>query len=111
MNPVMVTRTVNDRGRRYANQYVWCPGCDDLHAFSTRLEDTPADYQPIWGFDGNMEKPTFDPSLLVDYGNDTTRRCHSFLKQGMWEFLSDSTNHQLRGHHAMVPLPDWMCRK
>ena len=32
--------------------------------------------------------------------------CHSFLRDGVWEFLPDSA-HRLAGqHHPMVPLPD-----
>lgn len=34
--------------------------------------------------------------------------CHSFLKRGKWEFLSDSA-HSLAGKTVdMVPLPDWL---
>lgn len=55
-----------------------------------------------WTFDGNLEAPTFTPSLLV-HGAVTHPRCHSFLKGGTWEFLSDCT-HALKDQK--VPLPD-----
>lgn len=34
--------------------------------------------------------------------------CHSFLRNGVWQFLPDST-HQLAGQNFdMVPLPVWL---
>lgn len=37
--------------------------------------------------------------------------CHSFLRSGRWEFLSDSA-HRLAGQTVdMVPLPDWFVRE
>lgn len=36
--------------------------------------------------------------------------CHSFIRNGVWEFLQDCA-HPLAGQHVpMVPLPDWLCR-
>lgn len=36
--------------------------------------------------------------------------CHSFLRVGRWEFLTDSA-HRLAGQTVpMVPLPDWLCK-
>jgi hypothetical protein len=37
----------------------WCPGCDEAHVIS------PA----IWTWDGNVEAPTFSPSVLVTCGH------------------------------------------
>ena len=35
--------------------------------------------------------------------------CHSFIRNGQWQFLSDSA-HRLAGQTVpMVPLPDWLC--
>ena len=62
-----------------------------------------------------MESPTFTPSILVSYPANpnaleefkewrTERRCHSFVKDGMIQFLADST-HKLAGQ--TVPIPDW----
>ena len=78
---------------------MWCPGCDDLHAVRLGANG--------WTFDGDDEAPTFAPSILVQYGNlPGDRRCHSFVREGHWEFLSDST-HALAGQRVpMVPLPD-----
>lgn len=85
---------------------VWCPGCNELHNFVVTNEqgDQPKN-TPVWDWDRNVESPTFSPSMLVK-GPESV--CHSFLRNGVWEFLSDST-HALRGHKAlMVDLPDWL---
>ncbi|MFN7131180.1 MAG: DUF6527 family protein [Myxococcales bacterium] len=96
----------------------WCPGCDEPHA----LNDT-------WTISGTPESPTFSPSVLVTSGhyvdgNTETcwctyearsgkrapfkcDRCHSFVRDGRIEFLSDST-HKLAGQ--TVELPKWPYR-
>jgi Family of unknown function (DUF6527) len=58
----------------------WCPGCKTHHPFDLNR----------WQFDGNLEAPTFSPSLLcnADLNNDS-QRCHSFVRNGRWEFCSD----------------------
>ena len=67
--------------------HVWCPGCVDFHALYVTGEG-----RPRWNFNGDMDKPTFDPSLRVrwDYGDKRESRvCHSFIRNGQWQFLSD----------------------
>lgn len=45
---------------------------------------------------------TVDPA----WGN-----CHSFIKNGVWQFLNDC-DHKLAGQHVpMVPMPDWCVRE
>lgn len=61
----------------------WYPGCNTNHLFDSR-----------WTFNGNFERPTFAPSLLT--WSDPARRCHSFVRDGCIEFLSDSF-HELAG--------------
>lgn len=77
---------------------VWCPGCHDTHRFDSK-----------WTYNGNADAPTFSPSLLVDYGmgQDDPLTCHSFLTDGVWNFLDDCTKHSLRGNVPMVELPDY----
>ena len=90
-----------------------CPGCEDNHQISVGT----------WTWNGDLERPTFSPSVLVrgnqwpkdefpEYykpahakvkpGEDTV--CHSFVTDGRIQFLSDST-HTLAGQ--TVDLPDW----
>lgn len=91
----------------------WCPGCEDVHAIDPER----------WQWD--PDALTAFPSILVngtqwtqgdefhkprhsDVPPGSTTTCHSFLRNGVWEFLPDST-HVLSGQTAqMVPLPDWL---
>ena len=89
-----------------------CPGCGSAHGvFVERI--TPG---PKWGFNGNEEKPTFTPSVLVRWvslpknmtkdkngkhilGSDgriegaKDEVCHSFVTNGMIQFLGGCTHH------------------
>jgi len=97
----------------------WCPGCEGAHA--VRVEGPGA-----WGFNGNADRPTFTPSVLVRSGHHvpghtgdcwcsfearTGRKpsftcdvCHSFVTDGQIQFLGDCT-HEMAGQ--TVPLPEW----
>lgn len=81
----------------------YCPGCRCGH--SIRTGDGPG---PRWSFDGNAERPTFSPSVLVSTlaKDDRPARtlCHLFVRDGRIEFLTDSA-HDLAGQ--TVDLPDW----
>lgn len=86
---------------------LWCPGCDATHAPRIRGEDGSMPPGPVWQWDGNLEAPTFEASYLV-YESGSVPRCHSFIREGRWEFLADCT-HDLAGQTVpMVPLPDWL---
>lgn len=71
---------------------IFCPGCGCAHAFDER-----------WTFNGDLEKPTFGPSMLVNK-SIPERRCHSFVTDGKIQFLDDCF-HELKGQ--TVELPDW----
>lgn len=90
-----------------------CPGCQDNHQIRVGT----------WGFNGDLERPTFTPSVLVggvqwDEGSPFADRraahpgvptggatvCHSFVTDGRIQFLSDCT-HLLAGQ--TVDLPEW----
>lgn len=95
-NPLMTIRptTTAERGHHHS-YWLWCPGCDMAH----RIDDT-------WEFNGNIESPTFSPSILVGGNKGTV--CHSFINDGIWDFLGDCT-HKLAGQKIpMVPVPDWL---
>lgn len=67
-----------------AGWLIQCPGCGNCHMFDSR-----------WTFNGDFDKPTFSPSMLV--GQDTPERlCHSFVTDGKIQFLSDCA-HELAG--------------
>ncbi len=95
---------------RYPCLMFVCPGCKE--ADGTGLHMLPVDTdqkQPSWDWDGDFEKPTLTPSILTNTGPaENPRICHSFLREGVFEFLNDST-HSLAGTHAPMPdLPDWV---
>lgn len=99
----------------------WCPGCGEFHT----LNIGPG--SPSWKFNGDYDKPTFQPSVLIRSGHFvaghkpgvdscwctynaehpddpspyTCTACHSFVTDGNIQFLSDST-HKLSGQ--TVPL-------
>jgi len=84
-------------------ELIWhCPGCDESHM-------VPVEGPNAWEFNGDIQYPTLSPSIKVtgvekmtdaEYeelreGKTIVPRpfvCHSFLKNGVMEFLSDSTH-------------------
>lgn len=95
----------------------WCPGCREAHVI-------PVNQAGGWNFNGNYDKPTFSPSILVTWTHPkghtnenpaptgfpaqkdrpdlwTEERCHSFVRDGQIQFLGDCT-HALAG--KTVPL-------
>lgn len=117
--------------RQLANRqgYTWlCPGCKHTHAVSVDAKQGPS-----WGFNGNVEQPTFTPSVLArgvrhdlsdaeweafdreckekalthDQQMDHPvygERCHTFVRDGQIQFLDDCT-HALK--NTTVPIPPW----
>ena len=66
----------------------YCSGCKQSHLIPSR-----------WQFNGDREKPTFSPSLLIRYYNEAKKSdytCHSFIVDGKWQYCGDST-HELAG--------------
>lgn len=95
-----------DNARRKPIQYMhWCPACQCVHIF-TVVGQKPR----VWDFDGNMEKPTFAPSMRLLGGWDTEQQrftrtdCHYFIKKGMIEYCKDHPKAEWR--KKTIPLPD-----
>lgn len=76
--------------------FIKCPGCRNWHPFNV----DPSRPQ-CWQFNGNVNKPTFTPSLLVN-GSHPESRCHLFLTDGKIQFLSDC-HHKLAGQTVDLP--------
>lgn len=79
-----------------------CPGCTCDHSIPTVGPNT-------WGFNGDLERPTFTPSLKVTYGGpdadtapELTACCHSFIEGGRIRFLGDCT-HALKDQTVDLP--------
>lgn len=81
--------------------HFWCPGCNARHGVQVDGHQPG----PQWGWNGDAERPTFTPSILVT-GNPDIPVCHSFIRDGLIEFCGDSS-HSLAGQ--TVPLPDFPC--
>lgn len=94
----------------------YCPGCKEYHV----IPDS-------WTFDGNIESPTFNPSVAIsgkqkiikdgewtgewhrnEDGTPKDYRCHYHLHSGKLIYCSDST-HDLASQTVDLPnLPDWL---
>jgi hypothetical protein len=78
----------------------YCPGCECAH----RVITVPGFQSGArWGFNGDMERPTFTPSIKVQFGPDGKNICHMFIKDGRLQFLTDCT-HKYHGH--TIPMVD-----
>lgn len=91
-----------------------CPGCDEVHYIAV---SKPLANGAAWSFNGNPDAPTFSPSLLIRTGRavdpnfvredgDPPDVCHSFIRDGQWQFCSDSTHHLAGQTVPMVPWSD-----
>ena len=103
----------------HVHQYhIRCPGCNCTHAIGAKIHS----------FNGNFDKPTFQPSLLVrgteftekgkaeyeawvaaDYPDRGGKKfdskpqvCHSYVTDGKIRFLNDCT-HSLAGKTVELP--------
>lgn len=87
-----------------------CPGCA-LFEIGSGLHMLPVNShvkKPSWEWNGHLELPTLRPSILTD--KDGPHRCHSFLVDGVFQFLKDCA-HPLAGQYVDIPdLPDWVER-
>src|SRR4051812_1009593 len=85
-------------GRTYGWQF-YCPGCETTHMYTT-----------LWKFDGDLDEPSFTPSLKI-YGatpdvpaGHRWPQCHFYLTKGKLIYCPDS-EHGLAG--KTVELPEW----
>jgi hypothetical protein len=91
---LVVLEWVEERGgKRY---WFWCPGCKCHHYFTVGVPNWPS-----WQFNGNLEKPTVEPSIFCDPHGD--RKCHLFIRDGMIQYGADCW-HELKGQ--TIPLPE-----
>ncbi len=104
-------RTIDDHGKIYPALTFVCPGCVEMVGGSG-LHMLPVNTgvkSPAWTWDGNLELPTLSPSILT--GRNSPNVCHSFLREGIFEFLNDC-NHSLAGQKVPIPdLPDWIIKE
>lgn len=96
---------------RYQALMFVCPGCQKKDPSHTGILMIPVNTDaksPSWHFDGNVNFPTLTPSIITTDGDGHV--CHAFLKEGVMEFLSDST-HSLANSSVPIPdLPEWITK-
>lgn len=83
----------SDRGdvANHPDFIFWCPGCRCGHGvWTTKVNSQKA----TWKFNGNMEKPMFEPSILISPNGKGS--CHCYVRYGNIEFLPDCS-HELAG--------------
>lgn len=91
-----VRRVSNDKNSEDGLWLFYCPGCEKAHPFDKR-----------WSFNGNVERPTFSPSLLLHphpTKDGHSPRCHLFVRDGAIQYCGDC-EHGLAGQ--TVPMEDW----
>ena len=88
----MKTTPLSDTNGNHVGELVECPACGYGHLFRT----VPHENLPVWTFNGDRDKPTFSPSMLVNSRTHVTNPdailCHSFVRDGKFEFLSDCSH-------------------
>jgi hypothetical protein len=87
-------RPLSDTTGELSGHVVTCPGCGNWHLFDKR-----------WSFNGDLERPTFSPSMLVNANVPGAMRCHSFVTDGRIQFLGDC-DHELKGQTIDLPPVD-----
>jgi len=76
----------------------WCPGCECGHVYCVGTGS-----RTTWNFNGDINKPTFTPSLL---NHREGWRCHLFLTDGVINYCGDCT-HSLAGLTVgMIDIPE-----
>jgi hypothetical protein len=116
----------NDGDGKQLGLMIYCPACKSSHAFLVN-SNIPGQN---WSLDGNMERPTFSPSMLVrgtmypsgsQWPNEDEHKrlmsgedmrsqmkpyvCHSFVRDGKIQYLNDCT-HALKGQTIDLPEHD-----
>lgn len=99
-----VPRTKGSNDPDHMSAWFLCPGCDEAHRYEFGKPGA-------WTFNGDYEKPTFTPSLLMRSKHGPERRprvCHLFMTDGKIRFLGDCT-HALAGRTVEIPEPpEWL---
>lgn len=110
MRPKLKPWHLTDKPDVIGGYNFYCPGCLSAHTFYCNK-----DYHSlVWEFNGNTEKPSFTPSLLLytpETEDPVTKEkiprktiCHLVMTDGIINFCSDCV-HTMKGQS--VPLMNW----
>jgi hypothetical protein len=107
-----ILRTVEGRP---GQMVYWCPGCQCGHYVWVAHPQSKG--CTIWGWNGSMDKPTFNPSIKVtahrpltaeeqereDRGSRVNNAiiCHFYIRDGSFHYCSDS-HHKFAGQ--VIPM-------
>lgn len=110
-----MAKVKEDSHGKYETWVFYCPGCGYTHAYYTKNPDG----RPVWNFNGDVNNPTFTPSLLNRWGkhadpnwqepegvqpsNKWSGTCHLYVTNGQIQYLLDCT-HNLAGQ--TVPMQE-----
>jgi len=79
--------TLSKNGREI-DLWIWfCPACGFNHHFFG---------DGRWTFNGDFDRPTFSPSLLVTPAEGWKHRCHTFVQNGQIQYCGDC-DHAMAG--------------
>lgn len=108
-NPILKVQNCKASFGDYKRVVYWCSGCKSIHTVAVEGKQHNG---ANWSWNGSMEKPTFQPSVLSTYETPTMKRvCHTYITDGVVNFLDDCT-HEFKGQHVpLEPLPDWVLGK
>lgn len=89
MAKVKIYKGMNLNHKKVTKYDFVCPACDQVHTINNS-----------WKFNGDVDNPTFSPSVLVQgargFNPPVKFKCHSFIKEGKIQYLSDCS-HEFAG--------------
>lgn len=99
LTPKLWRRRMKDgKGAYYMH---WCPGCKHAHTYPVGPVHTTN-----WNFDGNIDAPSFSPSMLIFMPAHDDRPqesiCHYYLTAGVINYQPDC-RHDLAGRQGVDP--------
>ena len=99
--------TLDDEPTVIAALAALCPACGFEHMFNVDLTGHGKHHNHVGTFNGDYERPTFRPSMGYNMHNQVEHhsRCHSWLTDGVWQFLGDCT-HDMAGRQIPMVPPD-----
>ncbi len=96
---VLRTTAESDGATGYTH---YCPGCKGAHYIRTKSPRPASGENPVWTFNGNVDQPTFSPSIRIPADPKAPTVCHYHVIEGMISYCPDSP-HALSG--KKLPLP------
>lgn len=87
----------------------WCQGCKYGHLYQTDPSRSPS-----WNFNGDIERPSFSPSMRIytpahndgEFAHPEQTICHYFVTDGQIQYCDDS-RHELKGQTLpLEPIPE-----